>query len=67
MKTLYCEDPDIKTSAYSFFPSKYTGALKLIVVATLESFDIFTFTGSITTSENGRIFKVGVPSSTVLI
>jgi len=67
IKTLYFVDQDANVIAYSPPPSRYTGALKLNVVATVPSAEILISAGSLIISENGSIFCVGTPFCIVRI
>ena len=66
IKTLYFVETDARHIAYSVPPSRYTGALKLIRVATDPLLDILIWLGSKLTSEKGRTFWVGYPFCIVL-
>ena len=67
IKTLYFVDQDANVIAYSPPPSRYTGALKLNVVATVPSAEILISAGSLIISEKGSIFCVGTPFCIVRI
>ena len=68
MNTLYLVDHDAKHIAYSVLsPSRYTGASKVNLVATVPFVDTLIWSGALIISENGKIFWVGTPPSIVLI
>ena len=67
MNTLYWLESEVNTIACSCLNGMNTGALNVNVVGLEASSDVNTSTGFLTTLENGTIFCVGVPLTTVLM